>query len=43
MLTLGLAGHWLYAFRHHVYAGPLVERVFLQLLPARLDPTRNWM
>lgn len=37
-----LAGHWLFAVRHHVYRSPLARRVFLQLLPARLDPTRSW-
>lgn len=46
MLVLGLsawlAGHWLYAFRCHEYAGPLVQRIFLQVMPARLDPTRKW-
>jgi hypothetical protein len=46
MLTLGLAGwlagHWLFAFRHHYYAGAIAERVFLQVMPARLDPTRRW-
>lgn len=37
-----LAGHWLFAVRPHVYRSPLARRVFLQLLPARLDPTRGW-
>lgn len=37
-----LAGHWHYAYRWHDYASPLAQRVFQQLLPARLDPTRNW-
>jgi predicted membrane channel-forming protein YqfA (hemolysin III family) len=41
-LLLWLAGHWLYAYREHEYAGPLVERIFLQALPRRLDPTRHW-
>jgi hypothetical protein len=37
-----LAGHWIYAYRHHEYRGPLARRVFLQVLPARADPTRGW-
>ncbi len=37
-----LAGHWLYAVRHHYYSSPLARRVFLEALPARLDPTRRW-
>jgi hypothetical protein len=41
-LALWLAGHWLYAFRHHVYRGTLAQRIFLQVLPERLDPTRGW-
>jgi hypothetical protein len=37
-----VAGHWLHALRHHTYKSPLARRLFLQLLPARLDPTRRW-
>lgn len=37
-----LAGHWLFAIRHHHYRSPLARRLFLQALPARLDPTRRW-
>jgi hypothetical protein len=37
-----LAGHWLFALRHHAYKSPLARRIYLQLLPARLDPTRRW-
>jgi hypothetical protein len=37
-----LAGHWLYAVRHHYYSSPLARRIFLETLPARLDPTRRW-
>lgn len=37
-----LAGHWLFALRHHHYRSPLARRIYLQTLPARLDPTRNW-
>jgi hypothetical protein len=37
-----LAGHWLYALRHHHYRSPLARRIYLQALPVRLDPTRDW-
>lgn len=41
-LALWLTGHWHYALRHHEYKSPLARRIFLQLLPGRLDPTRDW-
>jgi hypothetical protein len=37
-----LAGHWLYAVRHHYFRSPLARRIFLTVLPAPLDPTRGW-
>jgi hypothetical protein len=37
-----LAGHWLYAARHHCFRTPLARRVFLKALPSRVDPTRGW-
>jgi len=37
-----LAGHWLYALRHHYFRTPLARRVFMDALPSRLDPTRGW-
>jgi hypothetical protein len=37
-----LAGHWLYAARHHYFRTPLARRIFLDGLPSRLDPTRRW-
>jgi hypothetical protein len=37
-----LAGHWLYAVRHHYFRTPLARRIFLEALPSRLDPTRRW-
>ncbi len=37
-----LAGHWLFALRHHYYASSLAQRIFLQIMPPRLDPTRAW-
>jgi hypothetical protein len=40
--VLWLVGHWHYALRHHVYKSPLAQRVFQQLFPRRLDPTRGW-
>jgi hypothetical protein len=40
--TAWLAGHWLYALRHHYFRSPLARRVFVDGLPAALDPTRRW-
>jgi hypothetical protein len=40
--VLWLAGHWLFAFRHHVYRSSLAQQIFLRALPRWLDPTRNW-
>lgn len=40
--VLWLAGHWVHAYRHHTYLSPLAERIFLQVLPRRFDPTRGW-
>jgi hypothetical protein len=37
-----LAGHWLFALRHHYYRSPLARRVFVDALPAHFDPTRRW-
>jgi hypothetical protein len=36
-----LAGHWLFALRHHYFGSPLVRRIFLEAMPT-LDPTRRW-
>lgn len=36
-----LAGHWLFALRHHYFRSPLARRVFNDALPA-LNPTRRW-
>jgi hypothetical protein len=38
---LWLAGNWHFALRHHAYKSPLAPRIFHQLLPRRLDPTRD--
>jgi Flp pilus assembly protein protease CpaA len=37
-----LAGHWLFAVRHHYFRSPLARRVFQGALPRQLDPTRGW-
>jgi Flp pilus assembly protein protease CpaA len=37
-----LAGHWLFAVRHHYFRSPLARRIFVQALPAQFDPTRGW-
>ncbi len=39
---LWLIGHWHYAVRYHTYKSPLAQRIFLQMLPARFDPSRGW-
>jgi hypothetical protein len=41
-LVMWLAGHWHFALRHHEYKSALAQRIFLQLLPPRYDPTRHW-
>lgn len=40
--VMWLAGHWLFALRHHAYRSPLAQRIFLTMLPSWCDPTRNW-
>ena len=37
-----IAGHWLFAVRHHYFRSPIARRVFLDRLPAVIDPTRRW-
>jgi len=37
-----LAGHWLFAARHHYFGSPLARRIFLEALPRPLDPTMRW-
>lgn len=37
-----LAGHWLFALRHHYYRSPFARRVFNDTLPVALNPTRRW-
>jgi len=37
-----LGGQWLFAMRHHCFSSPLARRVFHEVLPRQLDPTRGW-
>lgn len=41
-LLLWIAGHWLFALRHHYFRSVLAERLFVHMLPAWLNPTRRW-
>ncbi|MFL0278111.1 hypothetical protein [Mycobacterium sp. SMC-19] len=41
-VMLWLAGHWMYAYKHHAWRGPFVQRLFNQTPLRRLDPTRGW-
>jgi hypothetical protein len=36
-----LAGHWLFALRHHYFCSPLARRIFTDALTL-LNPTRRW-
>ena len=36
-----LAGHWLFALRHHYFCSPLARRIFNDAL-VPLNPTRRW-
>jgi hypothetical protein len=37
-----LCGQWHYGARHHCFSSPLARRVFHEVLPRQLDPTRGW-
>jgi hypothetical protein len=37
-----LAGQWLFGLRHHYFSSSLARRVFQEVLPRQLDPTRGW-
>jgi hypothetical protein len=37
-----LGGQWHYGARHHCFSSPLARRVFHEVLPRQLDPTRGW-
>ncbi len=39
---LWLAGHWLFALKHHHFKSPLAQRAIQQPFHGRLDPTRSW-
>lgn len=39
--ALWLAGHWLFAFKNHVFASGVAHRALLRL-GDRFDPTRDW-
>lgn len=41
-VLLWLAGHWLYAVKHHVFASSIARRLFERVLPRQLNPTRGW-
>ncbi|MFI2242664.1 hypothetical protein [Streptomyces chrestomyceticus] len=40
--VLWLAGHWLFAFKHHFFRSGIAARAFARLARGRLDPTRGW-
>lgn len=37
-----LGGHWLFAYKHHVFKSAIAQRIFQQTFLARVDPTRGW-
>lgn len=37
-----LGGHWLFAYKHHVFKSGIAQRLFQQTFLSRLDPTRGW-
>jgi len=41
-VLLWLAGHWLFAVKHHVFASSIARRLFETVLPRPLNPTRKW-
>lgn len=41
-VVLWLLGHWLFAYKHHVWRSPLARRVYSTRLLGRIDPTRGW-
>ncbi|MGY1969007.1 hypothetical protein ACW9HH_32635 [Nocardia gipuzkoensis] len=42
-LLLWLAGHWVFAYKHHVWKSALAQRMFTSPRLRRLDPTRGWV
>jgi hypothetical protein len=37
-----LAGHWLFAYKHHFFKSGIARRIFQQTPLSRIDPTRGW-
>lgn len=37
-----LGGHWLFAYKHHVFRSAIAQRLSAQTFLARVDPTRGW-
>lgn len=37
-----LGGHWLFAFKYHVFKSAIAQRIFQQTPLWRMDPTRGW-
>jgi hypothetical protein len=42
LLTILGALAWLAGHRHHYCGSPLARRVFFEVLPSQLDPTKRW-
>jgi hypothetical protein len=42
-LLLWLAGHWVFAYKHHVWKSAMAQRMFTSRRLRRLDPTRGWV
>lgn len=40
--ALWLAGHWIFAYKHHYFVSALARRLFSQTPLRRIDPTRGW-
>lgn len=40
--ALWLAGHWMYAYKHHGWRSRIAQRLFNQTPLRRIDPTRRW-
>lgn len=42
-IVLWVVGHWLYAWKFHVWRSALAQRLFTTTRLARIDPTRGWV
>lgn len=40
--ALWLAGHWMFAYKHHRWSSAIARRLFNQTPLRRIDPTRRW-